>query len=223
MNEILSKEAHPLVIYAKVNELLLDSDWFHYSPDTLMVLIDKKIAPLQISKHNLNKLLAVQSILTSDAAWQHYEVFLAIMQALNTGTISPDILHITENPLPYLFQTVELMNILRKQEFSKEVKLFCAGIFLHENVHYCPEPLDFCQTDVSQPKYECNKCGNTGSALPPFIGTCLECAKVHDLEETQKPFNFKPPEDAEIHGDIKITLTYTFEEEKSAIKSVWKN
>jgi hypothetical protein len=191
---MLQENTHPVALYLYVNKLFEGGDWIHFDPESLIMAIDKKIAPHSISRKNINKLLAVKSIVTTDAVFDSWELFLALFQSLNNIPLSLEVMNITETPLPFLFNTVSIMNTIRKQEFGAEVRKFCAAIFLHENVSYTPEPLEFCQAEVAQPKFECKKCGTTGSALPPFTGSCPSCTKTFDLEEKQKPFNFKPLE-----------------------------
>jgi predicted nucleic acid-binding Zn ribbon protein len=165
-------------------------------------------------KDDFNKVMAMKTLYTTDAPWDNWELFLVMVQALNGLPTNPEILYLTPNPLPYLYNAVDIMNMTREQKFSEEVSRFCAAIFLHENVHYAPDQLSFAQIYISQPKYECKKCGKIGSALPPFNFVCEDCGEIYNLEKKQKPFNFKPLEVSSETTDIKLSIEYPFENVK---------
>jgi hypothetical protein len=165
-------------------------------------------------KQDFNKIMAMKTLYTTDAPWDNWELFLVMVQALNGLQPNPEILYLTPNPLPYLYNAVDIMNMTREQQFSEEVARFCAAIFLHENVHYAPDQLSFAQIYISQPKYECKKCGKVGSALPPFNFVCEDCGDVYNLEKKQKPFNFKPVEISNENTDIQLFVEYDSQEIK---------
>lgn len=163
-------------------------------------------------KQDFNKVMAMKTLYTTDAPWDNWELFLVIVQALNGLPTNPEILYLTDHPLPYLYNAIDIMNMTREQEFSEEIARFCAAIFLHENVHYAPDQLSFAQIYISQPKYECKKCGKIGSALPPFNFVCEDCGDIYNLEKKQKPFNFKPLEISNETTDIQLFVDYDSQE-----------
>ncbi len=167
---------------------------------------------MSLSREDFNKIMAIKTLYVTDAPWDEWEIFLTIMQTLNGLPINLECIYLTDNPLPYLYNAVEIMNTVRKQDFNEEISRFCAAIFLHENVHYAPEPLQFCQIYISQPKYHCKNCGKIGPALPPFNFVCEDCGKVYDLSEKEKSFNFKPVELNKENTNIELTLEYPIED-----------
>lgn len=214
MNIFADDKAHPISLFLaalKVTEQD-QKEVITWSSEVFAHEINKKIAPTVMSNIVFNKIMAVKTLLVTDAVWEHWELFLNIFHSLNGLPLSREVLHLTDYPLPYLYNTVDIMNILREVAFSEEVSRFCAAVFLHENVQYASEPLDFCQIFISQPKYKCNNCGKEGSALPPFNYTCPSCSKTFDIIEKDRLFNFQPLEVNKNTTDVSISLTYPVKE-----------
>jgi DNA-directed RNA polymerase subunit RPC12/RpoP len=210
MNLFSDDKAHPIALFLAALKITehKQEEVVTWSSEVFAHEINKKITPTIISNTIFNKIMAVKTLLVTDAIWEHWELFLNMFHSLNGLPLSREVLHLTEYPLPYLYNTVDIMNIIREQPFSEEVSRFCATVFLHENVQYAPEPLDFCQIFISQPKYKCNNCGKEGSALPPFNYVCSSCAKTFDVTEKDRIFNFKPIEVSKETTDVSISLTY---------------
>lgn len=214
MNIFNDDKAHPVALFLaalKVTEQKQE-EVLTWSSEVFAHEINKKITPNIISNVVFNKIMAVKTLLVTDAVWEHWELFLNMFHSLNGLPLSREVLHLTEYPLPYLYNTVDIMNIIKDQAFSEEVSRFCATVFLHENVLYAPGLLDFCQIFISQPKYKCSNCGKEGSALPPFNYVCPSCAKTFDITEKDRIFNFKPLEISKDTTDVTISLTYPVNE-----------
>ena len=137
------------------------------------------------------------------------EIFEKTIQALN-GV--PPRLDVMQPPdLPFLYAGVDIANLIRREEYGEEVGRYCAAVFLHENVHYAPEPLEFCQVYITQPTYCCKDCDKCGSAMPPWDGLCTSCAGHFDDD---KPLNFKPdPEKIDKGYGRNVTTGVTFDPE----------
>lgn len=206
---------HPISLFHWADSLIKHNDWLTWEAETVRSTLSDMGHIL--SKEDFNKLMAVKTLHITDAPWDNWELFLFINQALNGLEINRESIYITDNPLPYLYNTVEIFNLIREQHFNEEVKRFCAAIFLHENVQYCPEPLNFAQIYVSQPTYICKDCGKKGSAMPPFSFVCEDCGDTYNLEKKQKPFNFKP---LEMATNVTIELTYPIEDIKKRYEEV---
>lgn len=195
---------HAISAFLHTDKLLTqkhgNEDWLFWDAEVIAKECDLK--------QDFNKVMAMKTLYTTDAPWDNWELFLVMIQALNGLPTNPEILYLTDHPLPYLYNAIDIMNMTREQEFSEEIARFCAAIFLHENVHYAPDQLSFAQIYISQPKYRCKKCGKEGGALPPFNFTCEECAGTYDLEKKQKPFNFKPLEISKETTDIELFTEY---------------
>lgn len=193
-------EAHPLAL-----DLVLlkhfELEWLTWLPDTLFFEIEQTFTT-SIAEVNKLKILAAQTLHVTDAAWEEWEIFEKTVWALNgmvprTDTIQPP-------DLPLLFAGVEIQNSIRVETHGEEVARYCAAVFLHENVHYAPEPLSFCQPYITQPTYKCLDCDQTGSALAPFDGICWSCGGHF---HTDHPFSFKPDAEA-VKSGAGRTLSY---------------
>lgn len=181
-------EAHPLILYL-VCEQHLEADWKTWISETIVSEL-KRLFGIEIPELNLNKLQAAKTLHVSDTFWDEWEIFKNITLALNGLPLSTQTIHAPNTA--QLMNAVEMANIVRKQAYDPEVARFAAACLLYDDVHYAPEPLDFCQVYLSQPMYECKDCGKKASALPPFKGFCESCSKIYD---NPKAFNFKPKED----------------------------
>lgn len=200
-------DAHPLAL-----DLVLlkhfDLEWLTWLPDTLFFEIEQTFTT-SVAEVNKLKILAVQTLHVTDAAWEEWEIFEKTVWALNgmvprTDTIQPP-------DLPLLFAGVEIQNSIRTETHGEEVARYCAAVFLHENVHYAPEPLSFCQDYITQPTFKCRDCGQVGSALPPFDGMCWSCGRHFD---SVHPFAFKPDPEAVKKGygrNLEMGVTYESE------------
>lgn len=212
MKQVFIKDSHPISLFLAAEKMFKekhpDENWKVWDSEIIAKEINDFIRPNKLTKENFNKIMAMKTLYTTDAVWEHWNLFLSIMQSLNSLTFNKESLYVTDHPLPYLYNAVEIMNIARKQEFSNEIKRFCAAIFLHENVHYCAAPLEFAQIFVSQPKYTCHNCGKEGSALPPFQFVCESCGGAYNLEEKENIFNHKPVEVSPETTNVSIHIEY---------------
>lgn len=200
-------EAHPLaldVVLLKHFEL----EWLTWLPETLFLEIERTFNT-SIAEVNKLKILAAQTLHVIDTFWEEWEIFEKTIWALN-GQV-PRLDTIQPPDLPMLMAGVDMANSIRQESYNEEISRYCAGVLLYENVHYAPEPLDFCQKYVEQPMYKCNDCEQVGSALPPFEGMCWSCGRHFDQEH---PFKFEPDPDAVRRGlGRNLTLSKTFESE----------
>lgn len=193
--KIFSQEnAHPIVLYLLCNKLF-ESDWETWLFET----IQSELKQYNITQKNLNKIMSMKTLHISDAPWSEWHLFNHLIHCLNGLPISHEMLSITEHPIPYIFNTVEIMNKVRKQDFESEVRTFISGCLLHENIQFAPTPIEFCQVYLSKPMYKCNDCGKIGSAMPPFNYICQSCGHIFSKD---KPFNFKPGNDEGKNVDL---------------------
>jgi hypothetical protein len=193
-------DAHPVVLDITLLKHF-NLEWLSWLPDTLFFEIEKTFST-SIAEVNRLKIQAVQTLHVIDTFWEEWEIFEKTIMALNGIIPLPTLMQPPD--LSFLYAGVDMANQIRKETFNEEVSRYCAAVFLYENVQYAPEPLEFCQTYIEKPYYECKDCGKKGSAFPPFDGLCTSCAGyfTHD-----RPFSFKPDPDAVKRGAGKnITL-----------------
>lgn len=171
-------DAHPVVI----NFALLKSfqlEWYGWEPETLWTSIHS-LFESKVSEHNRAKIRALQCINTTHAPWEMWQVFEKVVQALNNNI--PHFGVMQAPSLEQLYAGVDILDTLRREEFSQEVKSYISAAVLHEDVFYVPEPLDFVQVDVSQPHYRCRDCGQVYAALH-HDGICDTCTQKFDPEQ----------------------------------------
>lgn len=198
-------DTHPVVLdLALLKHFQLE--WFSWLPDTLFIEIERTFTT-SIAEVNKLKILSAQTLHVIDAYWEEWEIFEKTIQALNG--VPPRLDSMQPPDLSYLFSGVDIANSIRKENYSEEVSRYCAAVFLHENVHYAPEPLSFCQPFITQTVYHCKDCGKIGPVVPPFEGLCTSCAGYFTKD---KAFDFKPdPNALKTGAGQNITIEATFD------------
>lgn len=199
-------EAHPVAL-----DLILlkhfELEWLQWLPDTLFSEIETTFST-SIAEVNRLKILAAQTLHVIDAFWEHWEIFEKTLWALNGQVPRVDVIQPPD--LSILMSGVDMANGIRQETYGEEVARYSAAVFLHENVFYAPEPLEFCQKYISQPMFKCQDCEQTGSALPPFDGMCWACGGHFDSEH---PFKYEPDPDAVRRGvGRKVAIHKTYDE-----------
>lgn len=167
------QDAHPIVI----NMALLKAfglDWLGWESETIWAEIKRVFQASMISELCRAKIQTVKTCQVSDLPWKKWQVFEKIVQGLNNNVPRFDIMQAPG--LEQLYVAIDILEGIRKDEFSDEVKLYMAAAMLHEDVTYVPDPLSFIQDEVSQPHYVCRDCGNEDSALF-HDGVCDTCTK----------------------------------------------
>jgi hypothetical protein len=209
-------EAHPIaldIVLMKNFQL----DWLEWLPETLFAEIEHTFKT-SIADINRVKILAVQTLHVTDSYWNNWEIFEKTIWALN-GMI-PQVKVMQPPDLSILMAGVDIANGIRKEKYEEEVSRYCAAVFLNENVHYAPEPLDFCQLHLAAPFYECKDCHKIGQIGSTFDGLCSSCAEHYEGEH---PFKFEPDEDAlnKGHGkNISIGVVFNPDEIKKRFEEL---
>ncbi len=154
--------------------------------------------------------MATRTLHIIDAAWEHWEIFEKTIHAVNGVIALPGYMQPCD--VPFLMAGVDIINEIRKEDFSDEIGRYVAACFLNDEISYAPPPLEFAQPFLSQPRYHCKHCSNQGDALPPFNGRCDSCsAKFEDGH----PFNFKSADWAKDNvDDISYFLKVEFRDTK---------
>lgn len=171
-------DAHPVVI----NFALLKSfglEWYTWEPETIWEMIHS-LFQSKVSEHNRAKIRALQCINSTHAPWEMWQVFEKVLQALNNNIPHYGVMQAPS--LEQIYAGVDILDTLRREEFSQEVKSYMAAAVLNEDVFYVPEPLDFIQVDVSQPQYRCKDCQQTYPAID-HDGVCDACTEKFDPEQ----------------------------------------
>jgi len=211
-------ETHPAV-FDFVLLKAFQTDWFEWLSDTLFHEIER-VFKSPVSEVNKHKILAVRTIHATDSAWEHWEIFEKVIQALNGVPPMPGVMHPPD--VLHLLAGVDILDSLRREEFSPEVGRYAAACFLHDNVHYAPVPCHFAQVFLSMPTYHCLDCDKTGPALPPFEGHCPVCTEMYEQDRlvymTPNPDRVKEGKGK----NIEIKFTYPFEPTKKRLEEFEK-
>jgi hypothetical protein len=171
-NFLTHHDSHPIVLdFAMLKAFQLQ--WLGWEPETLWAECQRAFHS-QISELTRAKLQTLRTIHVSNSPWEHWQVFEKIIQGLNNNIPRFDLMQAPG--LEQLYAGIDIIDHLRQVDFSNEVKLYMAAAVLNEEVTFVPPPLDFIQTELSQPYYHCNDCDYEESALFSD-GTCATCTK----------------------------------------------
>lgn len=165
-------DTHPIVLdFALLKTFGLE--WLNWESETIYAEVHR-LFNSQISEHARAKIQVLKTLHLSDMPWAKWQVFEKVIQGLNNNIPRWDVMQAPA--IEQLYAGVDMMNTLRKVDFSEEVKLYMASAVLHEDVLYVPPPLEFVQPHVAQPHYLCRDCGNEDSALF-HDGVCDTCTR----------------------------------------------
>lgn len=177
-NLFTHQDSHPVVLdFALLKAFGVQ--WYGWDITTIWQEI-QRVFQSQISEHARAKVNCLKTLHISPLPWQEWQVFEKIVQGLNNNIPRWD--HMQAPALEELYVAIDMLDHIRKAEFSHEVKAYMAAAVLHENVTFVPAPLDFIQLEVSQPHYHCRDCGNEDSALF-HDGYCDTCTQRFDPEQ----------------------------------------
>lgn len=165
-------ETHPVVIDLSLLRVFGD-EWLGWEPETIWAEI-QRVFQTQISEHARAKVQCVKTLRSVDSPWNSWPVFEKVIQVLN-GNL-PDWEVMQAPSIEMLYAGIDMLDQIRKVEFSDEVKHYMAAAVLTEDVFFVPPPLDFLQAEVAQPYYHCNDCGNENPALF-HDGLCDSCTQ----------------------------------------------
>ncbi len=165
-------DTHPVVLYFALLKTF-DTKWIRWEAETIWAEV-RRVFKTQISEHARAKIQVVKTCQVSHLPWEKWQVFEKVVQGLNNNI--PRWQYMQAPSLEELFAAIDIMKVLRVANFSSEVRLYMAAAVLNEDVLFVPPPLDFIQTEVSQPSWKCRDCGNEDSALF-HDGICDTCTR----------------------------------------------
>lgn len=171
-------DSHPIVLDLALIKAF-EMEWLLWEPETIWSSIHSMFQS-NVSEHNRAKIQAVQTLHVTPAPWNLWQVFEKVIQALNNNIPRFDVMQAPS--LEQLYAGVDIMDTLRREQFSQEVKSYMAAAILHDEVVFAPQPLDFVQVEISQPRYKCEDCGMVYSALF-HDGICDSCSQKFDPEQ----------------------------------------
>lgn len=190
-------ETHPIVLdFALLKQF--GPEWYGWETATVFQETGR-VFQTQLSDHTRSKIQAIKTVHVVGLAWESWQVFEKIIQAFNNNVARWDVMQVPS--LAQLYAGIDILNEMRQEEFSDEVKLYAASAILHEDVFFCPSPLDVFQAEVARPYWHCEDCGNEDSALF-HDGVCDTCTHRFDPENG---FSMLPNSEALAAGKGKNT------------------
>lgn len=168
-------DTHPVVLDLALMKAF-EMDWLTWEPETIWTEV-QRVFESQISEHNRAKVQTVRTLHVVHTPWMVWQVFEKVIQGLNNNIPRFDMMQAPT--LDQLYAGIDIMDTIRRESFSDEVKGYMAAAVLNEDVFFVPPPLDFIQVEVSRPYYECLDCGNSDSALF-HDGVCDTCVQKYD-------------------------------------------
>jgi hypothetical protein len=181
-------DTHPVVLDLALMKAF-GLEWLGWEAVTIWAEV-KRVFKTELSEHTRAKIQAIRALHTSEAPWMAWHVFEKVIQALNNNIPRFDVVQAPS--LEQLYAGVDIMDTVRHENFSDEVKHYIAAAVLHEDVFYVPPPLDVVQSEVAHPVYVCEDCGTHHDALFNDA-TCDFCTKKFSPENG---LSFRP--DAEV-------------------------
>jgi hypothetical protein len=194
-------DTHPVVIdFALLRAFGVE--WFGWEDGTIFQEVER-IFKTQISELSRAKIRTVKTLHISRLPWESWQVFEKVIQGLNNNVPRWELMQAPS--LEQLYVGMDILNTLRQETFSDEVKLYMAAAVLHENVFFVPAPLDIIQAEVAQPHYLCKDCGNEDLALF-HDGICDTCSQKFAMDHN---LSFTPhPEFSDRGRNTELVLRY---------------
>lgn len=171
-------DTHPITIDFALMKCF-GLEWWTWEAETIHDEIRRRFKS-EVSELSRSKIQTVKTIHVTDMPWHKWQVFEKIIQGLNNNVPRWEMMQ--PPTLEQLYAGIDILEQIKSHPFSDEVKLYMGAAVLNDDVFYVPPPLDFVQLEVSQPRYRCNECGQTLSALFSD-GTCPSCSRMFDPEQ----------------------------------------
>lgn len=203
-------DSHPVVLDFALLKMF-GMEWLTWEPETIWSEV-RHAFKSQVSEHARSKVQTVKTLHVSELPWDRWQVFEKIIQGLNNNIPRWDVMQAPS--IEQLYVGVDIMEEIRKVEFSDEVRRYIAAAALHDEVCYLPSPLTFAQVELSHLELVCKDCGNHED----FHGdhTCSVCSKRFSPEQG---FSFEPHPDAAHRGtNTSVEMRY----DPTPVKARWE-
>ena len=171
-------DVHPVVLDISLMKQF-GLDWLSWDISTLWAEIKNEFKT-EISELSRAKIQCLKTCHISDMPWTKWQVFEKVIQGLNNNIPSFDLMQAAS--IEQLYAGIDILNTIRKLEFSDEVKLYMASSVHLEEITFVPPPLDIIQLEVSRPHYRCLDCGTVESSLF-HDGICTVCTRKVDPDK----------------------------------------
>ncbi len=219
-------DAHPVTLFLVLLKRY-GPDFLTWDAQALRESIVEDFKATGISFLNWQKIEAVRTVLLATSPWTEWEVFEKVVQALNNNEVDVEV--VQHCPVSRLMVGVDIMGQLDSDpripdkmnpetpSWSAEVMGYIAACAVEDAVTFLPEPLDFAQHVLSEPRYVCPDCGNDDKN-DLEDGVCDVCSGRFADEY---PFNGQPAAGAP--PDAGRNLRYYLKRDPAAVESTFRN
>ena len=108
-------------------------------PETISIILQRN--NIDLSPIEMDMINALKTLLAVDTPWQDPFIFENIVDAVNGNPVMPET--ITKPPLENIMCAVQIMNDIRKLEFSEDIAKYIAAVAINDEMIYLPKPISF--------------------------------------------------------------------------------
>lgn len=178
-------------VYNHLNSVY-DLDWWEWEPETIWEML-KKDDGIEATDEAKNLVLALQTVLKSNAVHENWHVFENVCQAFNGNTV--DFSTVTPAELDEIALTLKLLSDLRpKQEFDEEIWIYIAACARDAGVVLLPPELfggsgipqihlDNLDLSRSGVKGQVEKYWNSGNLKSSDPAIQVQLARLQEIKE----------------------------------------
>jgi len=122
-------------------------EWLDWEPETITQSI-RQDWNTQISRINMDKIMASKLLHVSDEFWRHWEVFQKVVLSFNN--ITPLFDRVQEVTVAQIVHALNQVGEIRKEEFQDEVLYYIATMAKEEGFIWLPSPLEPAQKHLDE-------------------------------------------------------------------------
>lgn len=131
---------------------LKNRKWLEWEPETIWQQLDSMFPDLpkgqpEFPRHMKDVIMACKLCITNNMAWEQWNVFEKVVMSFNNKIA---MFHILQKPsLGEVLYAIKIMNKIKANEFSDEVKAYIASVAKSDGFIYLPEELAFAQNELN--------------------------------------------------------------------------
>jgi hypothetical protein len=122
-------------------------EWLDWEPETIWQTI-RMDWNTQISRINMDKIMAAKLLHVSDSFWRNWDVFQNVVLAFNN--VTPLFDRVQDVTVGQVMHALNQAAEIRKEEFQTEVKYYIAHQAREEGFLWLPSPADLAQKELDQ-------------------------------------------------------------------------
>jgi hypothetical protein len=143
-------EAHPVVIHTLLSTAY-GEEWLGWEAETFEPRITEDFPGVALIPLNLSKIQAVRTLLTVDAFWERWEVFLACCMPLNDEFPDFSVMQVpTVAQVLVACMIAGHVRLAAHPAWSEEIKAYVGAVYVHDGIWRAIPPADF--VTIAQPE-----------------------------------------------------------------------